>query len=75
MIQSTRGLTLNELLKGGKMTNREKFKEVFGFVPNEDSTISVCPEEGYKCKDCFNCPFNTVWWETEYDKDFITKVK
>lgn len=57
------------------MTNREKFKEVFGFVPNEESTISVCPEEGYKCKDCFNCPFNTVWWKTEYDKDFITKVK
>ena len=54
-----------------KMTNAEKFKEVFGVEPYHDVYGYVCPHEvGFpnvnsKCKgDCFNC--KGEFWALEY---------
>jgi hypothetical protein len=55
------------------MTNKEKFKEVFGFIPCENLTDS-CPLPFKACSltdgDCDKCPFNK-WWDKEY-KDCFT---
>ena len=48
------------------MTNREKFKETFGFRPNPDAECvaptSICDIQNDICNDC---PFEN-WWEKEY---------
>lgn len=47
------------------MTNKEKFKEVFGYEPD----TTECPHKG---RDCLKCPHNGKWdcsealWEDEY---------
>lgn len=55
------------------MTNKEKFKEVFGFIPCENLTDS-CPLPYKACfvadNDCDICPFDK-WWDKEY-KDCFT---
>ena len=47
------------------MTNREKFKEVFGFPINDDYD---CPLPGEICYiergNCNKCPFNRFWAQT-----------
>lgn len=53
------------------MTNKEKFKEVFGFSLNE-SAIGVCPAPKTVCKQMrYNqeCPFRD-WWDKEYKPCF-----
>ena len=56
------------------MTNREKFKEVFGFEPREDAEcvapIEVCYINNDVCasKDK-ECPF-WLWWNKEYKECF-----
>ena len=53
------------------MTNSEKFKEVFGFLPDIDQCIApktVCEEQKKKYpieEMCLKCPFHR-WWEKEY---------
>ena len=51
------------------MTNREKFKELFGFIPNDDECM--CPK-GFPCFSifCEDCPFNDTWWERDYHECF-----
>lgn len=51
------------------MTNKEKFKEVFGFTPNDDECM--CPK-GFPCFStfCEDCPFNDTWWERDYHECF-----
>ena len=50
------------------MTNREKFREVFGFSPVVSQ--EVCPD-GFECEGlCTICPFNGEWWEREYKECF-----
>ena len=46
------------------MTNREKFKETFGFEPCHD--ICLMPEE-IRCPDgdCDQCRYDD-WWEKEF---------
>ena len=53
------------------MTNKEKFKEVFGAIP----TIVHCPilyrEDCKKCKgyrNSFDC-CGSDWWNSEYKED------
>ena len=53
------------------MTNSEKFKEVFGFIPDKtDCPIpaKVCEEQG----DCDDCIFEK-WWSMEYKECFELK--
>ena len=45
------------------MTNREKFKEVFGF--EQDGDPCVAPQEICNHEDCDYCPF-WGWWDKEY---------
>ena len=55
-------------------TNRDKFKEVFGFEPNEDDCIApvyVCMANN---SDCKGCPFKT-WWGREYKGDKGSEAK
>ena len=55
------------------MTNREKFKETFGFEPNTETgciaPFSVCNVTKGKCEDC---PFDT-WWDNEYKACFTLR--
>ena len=47
------------------MTNKEKFKEVFGYEPDTTECL-------HKASDCPNCPYNKEWdcseslWKDEY---------
>ena len=53
------------------MTNSEKFKEVFGFAPNDDACcvpVKVC----IKQIECEFCPFDD-WWSKEYKECFELK--
>lgn len=53
------------------MTNSEKFKEVFGFIPDEKDCpipVSVC----YELDDCDECVFEK-WWSMEYKECFELK--
>lgn len=61
------------------MTNREKFKEVFGFTPRADADCvapkSVCDSRSYCIGLSFsedNCPF-LRWWDKEYRECFQLK--
>lgn len=62
------------------MTNREKFKEVFGFTPNkavtmENSKFCIVPEK--VCMDqkkCDGCPFAN-WWDKEYKPCFRIRAE
>ena len=58
------------------MTNREKFKEVFGFSPNKGVSGNLsCPAPKKICderKGCVGCPFKN-WWEREYKECFRMK--
>lgn len=59
------------------MTNREKFKEVFGFTPREDAEcvapLSVCYINNDICtSQTVECPFWT-WWDKEYKPCFKIK--
>lgn len=52
------------------MNNAEKFKEVFGFMPDTETMIPVCPPRGVECpfmddgiySEC-HCE---LWWSREY---------
>ena len=60
---------------GVTMTNSEKFKEVFGFVPNRSEQKELCPRD-FDCEDvpsCRDCPFNEDWWNREYKPCFKLK--
>ena len=51
------------------MTNREKFKEVFGFAPTEQQVNKLCPA-GFDCENvptCSECPYSERWWDGEYE--------
>lgn len=37
-------------------TNADKFKEVFGFIPDSECCPSKCPENG-----CINCEYKHFW--------------
>lgn len=57
------------------MTNKEKFREVFGFAPNNGVInciipLKVCEEQ----KNCSKCPFSR-WWDMEYKECFVIKEK
>ena len=56
------------------MTNKEKFKEVFGFTPR--ATNDCCPKE-LNCTNmtCKDCTFNRHWWDKEYRPCFEIKEK
>lgn len=59
------------------MTNREKFKEVFGFMPCYHERNSVCPEN-FDCDNvptCRECPFNDKWWDKTYKPCFVMKIE
>lgn len=50
------------------MTNKEKFKRIFGFEPNDsvcllDKSYSSCNSFDY----CYYCPMNN-WWDKKYTK-------
>ena len=58
------------------MTNREKFKEVFGYTPYTENMcvapIKICEEYAENGKDfgqCGECPFKN-WWDKEYKPCF-----
>ena len=56
------------------MTNREKFKETFGFHFDSDSFSNCLAPEGV-CKNydsCEECPFNE-FWDKEYKPCFKIK--
>ena len=60
------------------MTNSEKFKEVFGFIPN-DTLECIVPHEVCDTVGgvCFECPFGD-FWNREYRECFtldMEKVK
>ena len=44
------------------MTNREKFKEVFGFIPNDDECM--CPTDYVDCMGGV-----LVWFKKEHKND------
>lgn len=64
------------------MTNGEKFKEVFGFIPEPEFDCGCAPRK--VCNEqkkvhnrntanmCFDCPFND-WWNKEYKPCFKMK--
>lgn len=62
------------------MTNANKFKEVFGFLPDTSQCPApqmVCKEQGKKYPNsieemCGNCPFHH-WWSKEYMPCFKLK--
>lgn len=50
------------------MTNEEKFKEVFGFIPSLSGQRELCPRD-FDCEDvpsCEDCQFNEDWWKREF---------
>ena len=57
------------------MTNKEKFKEVFGFTPNPDAEcllpVWVCDSQNGRClaPGGDDCPF-ADWWNDEYKPCF-----
>jgi hypothetical protein len=54
------------------MTNREKFKEVFGFKQNEKECVApeiICQINN---NECLRCPFRD-WWDREYKSCFILR--
>ena len=56
------------------MTNREKFKEVFGFAPKDDAECvaptSICDINDNVCaSQDHECPF-WMWWDKEYKPCF-----
>lgn len=55
------------MMKEKAMTNREKFKEVFGF--EQDGNPCVAPQEICNHEDCDYCPF-WGWWDKEYKACF-----
>lgn len=59
------------------MTNREKFKEVFGFTPHADAECvaprAICYSENDVCASSEKeCPF-WMWWDKEYRECFNLK--
>ena len=59
------------------MTNREKFKEVFGFTPNDDAECvapkAICTIQDDVCAVGNNeCAFYR-WWDKEYKECFRLK--
>lgn len=57
------------------MTNKEKFKETFGFAPSEGELHEVCPDH-FDCTEipnCSACPFSEEWWDREYMSCFQLK--
>jgi len=58
------------------MTNREKFKEVFGFYPDVVTCVAphkICLIEIEKGNDCFNNCLFEDWWDKEYKACFEIK--
>ena len=53
------------------MTNKEKFKEVFGFTPRTD-TCDLSPNICNHQKTCDDCPFKD-FWDKEYRACFRLK--
>lgn len=56
------------------MTNKEKFKEVFGFTPQRES---ICPEN-YDCErvpTCSECLYGWRWWKNEYEPTCAEIIK
>lgn len=59
------------------MTNEEKFKEVFGFIPSLSGQRELCPRD-FDCEEvssCTDCPFNEDWWKREFEKAVMDKLK
>ena len=57
------------LVDSKKMTNREKFKEIFGFdhsIIECPFPTSICKKTNFQCSEC--CFFG--WWEKEYKPCF-----
>lgn len=57
------------------MTNREKFKETFGFNIDTDHLSSGCVAPWGVCetiRGCDECPFDE-WWDREYKPCFQIK--
>lgn len=55
------------------MTNKEKFREIFGFTPSGIHCLmpdKVCEEQ----ERCSKCPFGK-WWDMEYKECFVIKEK
>lgn len=60
------------------MTNKEKFKETFGFEPNLNRPPCRMMNEQQRkvvCEQtiCRKCPFNGSWWDREYLPCFAMK--
>lgn len=64
------------------MNNKEKFIEVFGFEPDTETMIPVCPPRGVECpfmddgiySEC-HCE---LWWGREYKEpktDVLDKIR
>ena len=55
------------------ITNKEKFKEIFGFSPSDNGCIApkiVCEANN---SDCKGCPF-LHWFDREYKECFKLKA-
>ena len=49
------------------MTNKEKFIEVFGFEPFENSCIIPRSKCNGNPAECSECPYDR-WWDSNYEK-------
>ena len=54
------------------MTNSEKFKEVFGFVPDVNNNCLIPIKVCVKADRCKECVFSD-WWSKEYKECFELK--
>lgn len=54
------------------MTNRKKFKEVFGFNPNDEECIAPVVICQINNNECISCPFHK-FWDKEYKSCFTLR--
>ena len=47
------------------MTNKEKFREIFGFNPRTDNCPDLNPKVCQQQKSCDDCTFQD-WWSKPY---------
>lgn len=62
-----------ESVQDKKMTNKEKFEEIFGYSPEKDTDLINCLIPVSVCEKieggCSKCPFYG-WWDKEYKPCF-----